>query len=190
MGKRALLTDNEKWEAVIDCDKAYDNLFFYGVKTTGIFCRPSCKAKAPIRKNIVFLNTVNDAMDGGFRPCKRCRPDILIYEPDVELVNKAKEMLGQVYDKPLDLNKIAKQLSISQSHIARLFKENTGATPMQYIINIRITKACALLWQTNAGILEIAHNTGFLSLSNFHKKFKEQTGLTPKEYRKTGDRQL
>ena len=190
MGERTLLTDNEKWEAVIRCDKVYDSLFFYGVKTTGVFCRPSCKAKAPIRKNIGFFHTADDALVGGFRPCKRCRPDMLSYEPDVELVHKAKEILQQTYDKPLDFNNIARQLSISRNHFARLFKENTGVTLMQYIICIRITRACVLLRQTNAGILEIAHNSGFLSISNFHKNFKEQTGLTPKKYRNTGDSQL
>lgn len=181
-----LLTDNEKWEAVIRDDKAYDGLFFYAVKTTGIFCRSACKAKAPIRKNVVFFDTIDAAIAAGFRPCKLCRPDMVAYEPDAELVQQAKELLGQFYDKPINLCNIAKQLNISQSHLARLFKQNTGVTIRQFIISIRITKACSLLRQTNAGILEIAYQTGFQSISNFHRYFKELTGLTPTEFRKAG----
>ncbi|VBB07260.1 transcription regulator hth arac- type [Lucifera butyrica] len=186
MGTMAL-TEREKWEAVTRCNKAYDGLFFYAVKTTGIFCRPSCKAKTPVGKNVLFFDTVEAALAAGFRPCKRCRPDMPAFDPEQDLVRSAQAILRQVYTKPVDLNIIARQLNTSPSHFTRLFKRSTGITPRQYIMNSRVKKACSLLRQTNAGILEIACLAGFQSASNFHRCFKEQTGLTPQEYRKGGD---
>jgi AraC family transcriptional regulator of adaptative response / methylphosphotriester-DNA alkyltransferase methyltransferase len=69
------ISDNDKWQAVIECDKSYDGLFFYGVVTTGVFCRPSCRSKSPLRNNVLFFNGLDDAVKAGFRPCKKCRPD-------------------------------------------------------------------------------------------------------------------
>ncbi|WP_371367350.1 Bifunctional transcriptional activator/DNA repair enzyme AdaA [Sporomusa rhizae] len=187
MKEPMLVSDDEKWKAVISNDQAYDGLFFYAVKTTGVFCRPSCKAKRPARENVVFFTTANSAANSGFRPCKLCRPDMVSYAPNAQLVEKAKEMLQQVYNKPFDFSAMACQMGVSSSHLSRLFKQHTGVTPRQYILRIRIDKACALLRQTNAGILEIAYHTGFQSLSNFHRYFKEQTGISPKKYRKLGE---
>jgi AraC family transcriptional regulator, regulatory protein of adaptative response / methylphosphotriester-DNA alkyltransferase methyltransferase len=76
-----VLTENEKWEAVIKCDKTYDGQFFYGVKTTGIFCKPSCSSKTPLRKNCEFFDEIDKAYTSGLRPCKRCRPDLSDYKP-------------------------------------------------------------------------------------------------------------
>jgi len=71
------LTDNEKWNSIVNCDSFYDGVFYYGVRTTGIFCRPSCKSKEPLKKNVVFFDRIEDAYSYGLRPCKRCRPDVL-----------------------------------------------------------------------------------------------------------------
>ena len=89
MKKAAQISDNEKWQAVENCDKSYDDIFIYGVKTTGIFCRPSCRSKTPVRTNIVFFTNPTNAIEAGFRPCKKCRPDKIVFEPDLELVKKA-----------------------------------------------------------------------------------------------------
>ena len=180
------ISDSEKWQAVVSCDKSYDGLFFYGVKTTGIFCRPSCRAKTPARENVVFLANAKSAVDAGFRPCKKCHPDKTVFEPDLELVKKAKEILDSNYDSTTDLRNISKQLGVSTNHLARLFKKQLGLTPTQYITELRVGKAAELLGQADASVLEIAYTTGFRSLSNFYKCFKEQTGHTPKEYRKNG----
>ncbi len=75
MGIPRQISDTEKWQAVVNCDKGYDGLFFYGVTTTGIFCRPACRAKTPRRENVVFFGNAEQAIEAGFRPCKKCRPD-------------------------------------------------------------------------------------------------------------------
>lgn len=186
MRKENGLIEEEWWNAVISCDKNYDGLFYYAVKTTGIFCRPSCRAKAPLKKNTLFFNNVNDAVKEGFRPCKLCRPDMreCNYEPNKELVEKVKEWLNISYNKSLNLKETTKNFGISLSHLTRLFKEYYGMTPNEYIVQIRINKSIQLLSESNLDILEIAYEVGFKSLSSFYKYFKEQVGCRPKEYRK------
>lgn len=180
------ISDSEKWQAVVNCDKSFDDLFFYGVKTTGIFCRPSCRAKTPAYNNIGFFDDAKAAIDAGFRPCKRCRPDKAVFQPDLELVKKAKEIFDENYHKLIDLSSISKQLGVSTNHLARLFKQNSGFTPIHYITKLRVDRSVELLGQDDKDILEVAYMAGFKSLSNFYKCFKEQTGYTPKEYRKNG----
>ncbi|MHB1392860.1 MAG: bifunctional transcriptional activator/DNA repair enzyme AdaA [Clostridia bacterium] len=186
MNKPIQISEDEKWKTVVSCKKDYDGLFFYGVKTTGIFCRPSCSAKTPVRTNVVFFENGINAIDAGFRPCKKCRPDKAVFEPDLELVKKAKDIFDANYAESIEVGHAAKQLGVSPSHLARLFKKHCGTTPAQYITGLRVGKAAELLRQTDIGILEIAYMTGFKSLSNFYKRFKEQTGYAPKEYREHG----
>lgn len=180
------ITEEEKWKAVIGCDKDYDGLFYYGVKTTGIFCRPSCKAKPPLKRNTIFLSSVEDAVSAGFRPCKKCRPDLggYSYEPNKELIKETKKMLNLNYNNQLDFKRVSKEFGVSSSHLIRLFREYCGLTPNAYIMQMRINNSLKLLEKTNIGILEVAYEVGFKSLSSFYKRFKEQVGCTPKEYRK------
>jgi AraC family transcriptional regulator of adaptative response / methylphosphotriester-DNA alkyltransferase methyltransferase len=179
------ITDKEKWQAVISCDKGYDGIFLYGVKTTGIYCRPSCKAKAPARKNVFFFNNSTEAAEAGYRPCKRCRPDKAAFDPNMELVNKAKGLIEERYTCLIEAGKVAKEVGVSTSHLTRLFKKHQGTTPTYYINELRINKASELLENTDAKVLEIAYATGFRSLSSFYKCFKQQTGKTPIEYRES-----
>ncbi|MFT9494790.1 Ada metal-binding domain-containing protein [Anaerosolibacter sp.] len=89
------MQNEEKWNAVMNNNEHYDGLFFYAVKTTKIFCRPSCKAKVPLRKNTLFFSSADEALKEGFRPCKMCRPDINnpVFDPNKELIKKVKQEL-------------------------------------------------------------------------------------------------
>lgn len=177
-------SDEDKWQAVVNGDQDCDGMFFYGVKTTGVFCRPSCKAKIPLRDNVVFFNGPEEAMAACFRPCKRCRPDLAVFEPDRELVRLTATMFKQNYTHPIDIKAVAKQLGSSIHHWGRLFKKHMGMTPAQYLTKLRVDKAAELLANTNIPVLEIAYATGFGSLSNFYRSFKTQLGHTPNEHRK------
>ncbi|WP_281274449.1 bifunctional transcriptional activator/DNA repair enzyme AdaA [Mesobacillus subterraneus] len=179
------MTSEEKWKAVSTCNNYYDGLFYYAVITTGIFCRPSCKAKTPLKKNTIFFDNIEDALKDGFRPCKMCRPDLneTTYEPNKELIERAKEIINNSYNKPLNRKKIAQKLGVSNNHLARLFKHYYGMTISEYIIELRMEEATRLLTHTDIEITEIALKAGVKSMSNFYKSFKERTGLTPKEYR-------
>ncbi len=184
MKKPVSISDNEKWQAVVNCERNYDDLFFYGVKTTRIFCRPSCKSKTPKRDNVTFFDNVNTAIETGFRPCKRCCPDKVVYDQDLELVAKAKDIFDADYNQTVVLNDISKQLGVSINHLVRVFKLYHGLTPLQYLTKLKINKAAELLTQTDITILEIAYISGFNSLSSFYKCFKDQTGYSPNQHRR------
>lgn len=178
------LTNNEKWNAVINCDNSYDGKFFYGVKTTGIFCRPSCKSKEPLRNNVEFFERIEQAYEFGLRPCKRCRPDLIEYKPTEELIERAKYIFDTYFD---DRNKLAdemKNLGVSKNHLIHLFREKYKSTPVEYINKLRVEKSVNMLTGTDMNILSIAMMCGFGSLSSFYESFKKQVGITPKECRK------
>lgn len=178
------LTDKEKWDAVVRCDSTYDGLFFYGVKTTGIFCRPSCKSKEPLRNNVEFFNGVEQAYGCGLRPCKRCRPDLLEFHPMLDIIEKAKDSFDTHFDDRDKLMAVIKELGISQNHLIYLFRQRFHRTPVEYINKLRVERAKERLSNTNLTILDIAMLCGFGSLSTFYELFKQQVGITPKEYRK------
>lgn len=178
-------TDNEKWNAVVHCDPSFDGMFFYGVKTTGIFCRPSCKSKEPLRKNVEFFDDIEKACASGLRPCKRCRPDLIEFRPMLDLIEKAKQIYDTYFDDPSRLAAEIERLGISQSHFIRLFRQHFHMRPVEYLNKLRVEKAMQLIASTDANILSVALLCGFGSLSNFYELFKRHAGLTPKEYRKS-----
>ncbi len=114
-----------------------------------------------------------------------CRPDLneTTYDPNKELIEKAKEIINNSYNKPLNSKKIAQGLGVSSNHLARLFKHYYGMTISDYIVELRMEEAIRLLTHTDIEITEVALKAGVKSMSNFYKNFKERTGLTPKEYR-------
>lgn len=177
--------DDEIWNAIITCNSHYDGLLFYAVKTTGIFCFFSCKSKVPNRENVVVFESFDEATASGFRPCKRCRPDIgPDYSPDEQIVRKARHLLEGHYVNPDILVEAGNNLGLSRFHFQRLFKKYTGNTPKEYVTKLRVEKAQDLLKQNSIGNLEIGMEVGFKSLSTFYETFRKQTGLTPKEYQR------
>lgn len=185
MDEEMPLTKDCMWKAVISCNPLYDGLFFYGVKTTGIFCRPSCKSKSPSVNNILYFANINEAIKAGLRPCKRCRPDLAgkRYNPHSENVQQIKDMIENHYDQYLTLEKIASEVNISPFHLNRMFKNETGETPRSYLEKVRISNAKKMLASSSLTIAEAAHQVGFLSLSSFYKAFKKHEGITPGNFK-------
>ena len=171
------------WKATVDCDSKYDGKFFYAVKTVGVFCRPSCKSRTPLRKNVVFFAQTEEAQKAGFRPCKRCRPDISDYAPVLEIAKKTKAAIDDYYIQRQRLSEKMKQIGAAPNHLAMIFKKHYGMTPLQYINRLKIEKAQKLLEKTDMPIIDIALEIEFNSISAFYHFFKKNTGLTPKEYR-------
>ena len=176
------MNDDKMWEAVRDCDASCDGKFYYGVKTTGIYCRPSCKSKLPKRENVVFFRTKEEAEEAGFRPCKRCRPDLIAFDPAQELSERTKELLERHFSDRVKLGRDMKEMGVSRKHLAQVFKEQYDITPSEYLIQVRIAAARQML-QNGAAIPDAAGMAGYENLSEFYDHFRRQTGMTPARYR-------
>jgi len=175
------MDEDEKWSIVSNNDSSHDGAFFYGVKTTKIFCRPSCSSKQPLRKNVVFFDSRDEALRLGFRPCKRCRPDLLEYYPMEDLLVKAKQIIDENFlDEKLMQSRL-KSLCINGTHLAREFTKFYGATPKKYLQKLRIKEAERLLSRGHT-VADTAFECGYGSLSAFYSNFRKETGKTPSEY--------
>jgi AraC family transcriptional regulator of adaptative response / methylphosphotriester-DNA alkyltransferase methyltransferase len=174
----------EYWQAVVACDRTYDGVFFYAVKTTGIFCRPSCPSKAPKRDNVELFSSAQQAQAAGFRPCKRCRPDIEeSYSAKASLVDKAKRYIEENYAEQLTLNRIAAYLYVSPFYLQRIFKEIEKISPAQYVTRMRINRARQLLLCSSLTITQIALYVGFKNSAHFSVVFQRFVGCQPSKYR-------
>jgi len=180
-----VLNENKKWQAVAQCISEYDGQFFYGVRTTGIFCRPSCRSREPKRENVEFFDSAREAASSGFRPCKRCRPDLLKYDPDEEVVRKIKAIIDAHYSDRERIDSGFKSLGISRNHMSGIFRKKYGMTPAKYAGTVRDARAAELLEASGRSIMEIALQSGFQSLSSFYELFRKEKGMTPQEYRKS-----
>ena len=183
------LTDDEMWKAAADCDESCDGKFFYAVKTVGVYCRPSCKSRTPLRKNTEYFETREDAEKAGFRPCKRCRPDLPGYAPLPELAKRIKNLIDGYFNERERLSAEIKQLGVSSGHLAVIFRRQYGMTPGQYLNKTRADCARKMLAETDIPIIDVASDIGFDSLPSFYGFFKKQTGTTPKKYRENSGRQ-
>lgn len=179
------MTLKEKWNAVKQNDESCDGIFFYAVKSTGIFCRPSCKSRLPKRDNVEFFNTSEKALAAGYRPCKRCRPDLLEYKPVQEVAKKAKMLIDNFFAAKQELDREIKRLGVTQHRMIRIFKEQYGVTPSEYMNELRIEEARFRLASTDESIIDIAYSVGFNSLSAFYRLFRKITGVSPANYRRT-----
>ncbi|QGU94004.1 GNAT family N-acetyltransferase [Clostridium bovifaecis] len=180
------LSNEQKYKIVVECTPEYDGIFYYGVKSTKIFCRPSCKSKTPLSKNLTYFYDIFDAYNNGFRPCKRCRPD-LSKDGNSQILNAVNEVKNSIdtnFSKNVSIQTLLSKFAINEFYLARLFKKHYGCTPHEYLIQIRLQKSMEYLKTTNRSITEIAYCTGFNSLSSFYVNFKKHIKVTPKEYRK------
>lgn len=172
----------EQWQAILQNDVAYNDIFFYAVKTTGIFCRPSCKSKAPNRENACIFQNAEQALAAGFRPCKRCKPTGERL-PDKEWVAVMTEYIDHNYMAPLTLETLAEVCHGSPYHLHRTFKKVKGITPVDYIQQKRIAKASDYLLTTEQAVAEIALRVGLPNTSYFITLYKKKTGYTPTQFR-------
>ncbi len=175
---------DEMYDAVILNDESYDSTFFYAVKSTGIYCRPSCRSKAPKIENIEFYKTAEEAIKRGYRPCKRCRSDLLDYKPMKDIALKLKNLIDDMFYEMETLNTEIDKLGLSRKRMTEVFKEEYGVTPSGYVNDLRYKEAVRLLEQTDNEVLDIAYSVGFGSLSAFYKFFKERAKMSPAAYRK------
>ncbi len=179
------MTFEEMYEAVLENNESYDSIFFYAVKSTGIYCRPSCKSKAPKKENVEFFTHAHEARTAGYRACKRCRSDLLDYKPMQDMAKKLKKLIDASFAESASLRAEMDTMGLSHKRMVEIFKEEYGITPSQYMNDLRYDEAQKLLTQSNNEIVDIAYSVGFGSLSAFYKFFKERASMSPAAYRNT-----
>lgn len=174
----------QRWQAIITNDKNFDDSFFYAVKSTKIFCRPSCRSRKPRKDNVAIFFTPEEATKHHYRPCKRCRPTG-DFVPDDEWVVQIKQYLNEHYQEHITLDKIADDCHGSPYHLHHVFKRVTGQTPLDYLVKIRMEQAKNLLCTTDLAISKVGKKVGLDRPTYFSTLFKKYTGVTPTIYKKT-----
>ncbi|MEK4057487.1 bifunctional transcriptional activator/DNA repair enzyme AdaA [Paenibacillus sp. FSL F4-0087] len=174
--------DEKQWNAIIHNDSSYDGKFYYGVKTTGIFCRPSCKSKTPKYENVTIFNNPEEALAQHFRPCKRCKPTGERI-PDQEWISVVTDYIEHHFAESLTLDILANVSHGSPYHLHRVFKRITGLTPVEYIQEKRVTQARKLLESTRLTVTDIGRQVGIANPAYFITVFRKHTGSTPANYR-------
>ncbi|MBC8145728.1 MAG: bifunctional DNA-binding transcriptional regulator/O6-methylguanine-DNA methyltransferase Ada [bacterium] len=180
----ATLSD-ARWAAVIARDAKADGTFYFSVKTTGVYCRPSCGARKPLPENVSFYSTREDAEAAGFRPCKRCKPDQgELTELQAEKVIDACRYIEQSDSVP-SLSEIAQHVGMSAYHFHRTFRRQTGLTPKQYATAHREARMRGELARTGS-VTEAIYAAGYNSNARFYEKSSEILGMTASKYRDGG----
>jgi AraC family transcriptional regulator of adaptative response/methylated-DNA-[protein]-cysteine methyltransferase len=170
-------TDAERWDGVTRRDRAADGIFFYSVRTTGVYCRPSCAARLARRENVAFHASCAAAERAGFRPCKRCRPnEAPRAERQAAIVTAACRSIEAAEDMP-SLDDLALGAGMSRFHFHRLFKTVTGVTPKAYAEGRRAERMRDELGRSGAG---------FNSNGRFYATSTARLGMTPTEFRAGG----
>lgn len=175
--------------ARISRDRRYDGLFFSGVRTTRIYCRPVCPVRPAKAKNVTFFPSAAAAENGGFRPCLRCRPEAAPFSPAWKgsraTVERAVRLIdGGALDNA-SVGALADRLGMGQRHLARLFQKYLGASPARVARTARVQRAKRLLDETNLPMIEIALRAGFRSLRRFNAVFAEIYQRPPTAIRRT-----
>jgi AraC family transcriptional regulator, regulatory protein of adaptative response / methylated-DNA-[protein]-cysteine methyltransferase len=185
-GVNEMLDQEQCWAAVVAHDASADGRFFYGVRTTGVYCRPGCASRQPLRKNVAFFETTAAAEATGLRPCKRCRPtEGSIADRHVAAVARACALIRASETVP-SLAELADAAGISRFHFHRVFKQITGTTPREWAKTHRLDRFAA---QLDAGepIAEAAYAAGFGSSSRVYEAAPGGLGMTPGARRRGGD---
>ena len=175
--------DPVKLAAVLSSDSAYDGKFFYAVKSTGIFCRPSCRSKPPKPENLEFFDTQDAAIAAGYRPCKRCRPDLPTYAPHEQAVEALRRAIEVHLLETHILKQLLKTLGGRQAPVKAAFEARYGCLPEAMILQKRLKIAADGLINSTTPILQIALSSGFSSQSAFYAAFKKTYHMSPGKYR-------
>jgi AraC family transcriptional regulator, regulatory protein of adaptative response / DNA-3-methyladenine glycosylase II len=176
------------YRAVRARDARFDGLFFIAVRSTGIFCRPVCPAKTPLRRNVEFFANAPAAQAAGYRPCLRCRPEV---SPDLPVsagtsttVNRALRLINEGALDTGSTAQLAERLGLTDRHLRRLFLEHVGVPPVVVAGTRRILFAKKLITETALPFSDIAFASGFSSLRRFNEALRDTYQRNPKELRR------
>lgn len=170
------------WAAFERRDRSWDGRVIGAVKTTGIYCKPSCPARRPKREHVEFFLDGDSARAAGYRSCLRCKPDDI--GRDREAVAKAIGLIEQA-EEPLQLSELASAVGYAPHHFQRLFTRNTGVSPAAYARAVRARRAEAHL-EEDKSVTEAIYDAGYAAPSRFYADAKERLGMTPSAWRDGG----
>jgi AraC family transcriptional regulator of adaptative response/methylated-DNA-[protein]-cysteine methyltransferase len=181
--RTAWSTHAKRWAAVTARSAEADGAFFFAVRTTGVFCRPSCASRPPRRENVEFFDTADDARAAGYRDCKRCQPGRL--PRDIEIVNRACAVLDADPQQRVTLAQLGDAVHVSPFHLQRLFKRVTGVSPREYQAAQR---GAALRDALRRGddVTRATVDAGFGSPSRMYDTAPTELGMAPSAYRRKG----
>jgi AraC family transcriptional regulator of adaptative response/methylated-DNA-[protein]-cysteine methyltransferase len=186
--QRASATQKDpRWASVVARNAQADGTFYYAVKTTGVYCRPSCAARRARPEHVQFHATGADAQKAGFRPCKRCQPhQPALAQQHAAMIAQACRLIAAAEEAP-DLEALAKHVGMSRSHFHRVFKAITGLTPHDYVGANRMQKVRQKLG-SSASVTEAMYAAGYHSSGRFYETTHEVLGMTPSPFRAGGAR--
>jgi AraC family transcriptional regulator of adaptative response/methylated-DNA-[protein]-cysteine methyltransferase len=175
-----------RWKAVIERDRASDGAFVYAVGTTGVYCRPSCPSRKPLRQNVRFYSLPELAEVDGYRPCRRCHPQLApLADPQLDLARRLCRHIEAHFDEPLTLERLSQRFAVSPSHLQRTFKSLVGITPKAYAEACRMRSIRGALRRGDS-ISRALYQAGYGSSSRLYSKSDGELGMTPADYRRGG----
>ena len=180
------MSDTRRWEAILRRDAAKDGEFCFGVRTTGVYCRPSCPSRHPRRENVQFFAASAEAERAGFRACRRCAPDT--GRAGDAVTRRIHEICAEIEaqrEGALDLAALAKRAALSPFHFQRRFKAVVGVTPKQYVNAVRLRTLRSQL-RSAKDVTTAVYDAGFGSSSRVYEQADTRLGMTPRQYRSGG----
>jgi AraC family transcriptional regulator of adaptative response/methylated-DNA-[protein]-cysteine methyltransferase len=182
MDNVARLDAETAWAAFMRRDRSWDGRILGAVKTTGIYCKPSCPARRPKRDNVEFYASADEARSAGYRPCLRCKPDEV--GRDREAVTRALKLIEQAEEAP-GLAELSAQVGYAPHHFQRIFKRDLGVSPAEYARALRNRRTEAAL-KANDRVTDAVYDAGYSGPSSFYSDAKERLGMTPSAWRDGG----
>lgn len=175
-----IANDETCWQAVVTRDRHYDGRFVTAVRSTHIYCRPSCPARTPLRENVEFYHHPEDAEAAGFRPCKRCSPNTQAYE--AEITERVCRYIDTHVDERLKLDDLGAMVALSPQHLQRVFKRALGISPREYLDARRMEHLKGRL-KAGESVTNALYDAGYGSTSRLYERAPGALGMTPADYR-------
>lgn len=189
MKAKDMIDGNAAYEALTSRDPRFDGVFFVGVTSTGIYCRPICPVKTPMQKNCRFFASAEAAEKESFRPCLRCRPELAPGNAPIDDAHRIAHLIAHrieegLVDNGASLEDIAAQFELSSRQLRRIVQKELGVSPIELMQTRRLLLAKQLLTETRLPITEVAFASGFSSLRRFNDAFSKQYRMPPSQLRK------
>ena len=179
------LTESEMWQAVEQRDREREGQFWLGVLSTGIFCRPGCPARTPLRKNVVFFDSLGEALRSGLRPCKRCKPlGASMDEERAAVIGRSVTSIVEAAETPT-LQALADEAGMSPTHFQKLFTSIVGISPSQLAKSVREQKLHQQLPMSES-VLRAGMDAGYASNSQLYADAPDVLGMSPGKFRNKG----